>query len=536
MITRLTINRFRLFEEKTFHFGKFVTVLAGRNATGKSILLGMVANAFELKAKEGRPIIGGSFKAIFSEILKGSREFDQTGSNLYKIEFEHEGEADYRDFRITWQKDRFRVIPYRIHDGKRTDSRMRLPVIYLGLSRLYPIGEARDESLKIKHTKFSSNEEKEWFESEYKRVLTIHDEIEDISEYSINTSDKRGVGINSEEYDFRANSSGQDNVGQILLAILSFKRQHDDDLENWRGGLLVIDEIDATLHPAAQTRLFELLVKQGREIGLQTVFTTHSMSLLDDVLEKTAHNSNDEDQSDSIECYYLTKANRKLAVTRNPTPDQVVMDLRVISINQLKRSRIGVLSEDAEAIWLAKQLLDNNRMANRFDFIESSFGCNQLIDLYIHDYSYMKNRIIVFDGDVSQRDLDGIPSQLYKSGKNIVRLPGNCRPELFIWEYLVQADIDHAIWDAGFEYGFTYDQVVSNGPQTAVYSGFTEDRERFKQWFKDNKTIFEHINIVGFWVSDNEQEFHSFIRNMYIAFNAVAERNFIPKLQADFGE
>jgi recombinational DNA repair ATPase RecF len=44
----LKINEFRCFTDKKILLGKYVAVLAGRNATGKSIFLGMLGNATEM--------------------------------------------------------------------------------------------------------------------------------------------------------------------------------------------------------------------------------------------------------------------------------------------------------------------------------------------------------------------------------------------------------------------------------------------------------------------------------------------------------
>ena len=53
------------------------------------------------------------------------------------------------------------------------------------------------------------------------------------------------------------------------MSILSFKRLKKQR-EEWTGGLLLIDEIDATLHPAAQKRLIDLLVKEAKINNIRT--------------------------------------------------------------------------------------------------------------------------------------------------------------------------------------------------------------------------------------------------------------------------
>ena len=83
-------------------------------------------------------------------------------------------------------------------------------------------------------------------------------------------SRKNGTGIETETYSYLANSSGQDNLGQILLAIFSFKNLKAT-LKSYSGGILLIDEIDATLHPAAQFKLLDFMKKMSKELDLQIV-------------------------------------------------------------------------------------------------------------------------------------------------------------------------------------------------------------------------------------------------------------------------
>ncbi len=53
MYKLLTINDFRQFKNVSLLLGRRMTVLAGRNATGKSTILGILSNSGELKKKDG---------------------------------------------------------------------------------------------------------------------------------------------------------------------------------------------------------------------------------------------------------------------------------------------------------------------------------------------------------------------------------------------------------------------------------------------------------------------------------------------------
>ena len=75
--------------------------------------------------------------------------------------------------------------------------------------------------------------------------------------------------------------AGQDNIGQIITAILSFKRLKSNLGDNYKGGILLIDELDASMFPAAQHKLIEFLFKHSSKLDLQVVFTTHSIEILE---------------------------------------------------------------------------------------------------------------------------------------------------------------------------------------------------------------------------------------------------------------
>lgn len=59
---------------------------------------------------------------------------------------------------------------------------------------------------------------------------------------------------------------GQDNLGKIILALFSFKRLHDKYPQQYKGGILAIDEMDATMYPASQVELLKILRKYASNL------------------------------------------------------------------------------------------------------------------------------------------------------------------------------------------------------------------------------------------------------------------------------
>lgn len=531
MYNKLVINNFRQFSNKEINIGKYFTVLAGRNSTGKSTILGLLANSGEIKKKDGVTYGNKPFRAEFGEILKGYKDFDASGSNRFTIDIVNdEGECiDYRNFRTSWQKNnkgenRFRVIPFKkLGEKSKTEAKMPIPVIYLGLSRLFPIGEADSEEIEANRVSFEDEEQRKWFIDNYTDILSMYTEIKSVDNYSIGeTTKKRGVGVETADYNYLTNSAGQDNLGQILLAILSFrnlkeKRNHED----WVGGLLLIDEIDATLHPAAQKKLVELCINEARKNDYQIVVTTHSTDLLEHVCLKTKNNF---EEKNNIELFYFTNANRKLDIKRNPTFNSMKNDLKIESVLQ-SNNRIKVYSEDEENRWFIKNLL--NDYLPFIDLLDVKIGCDYLISMYNADTEYFGNTLLILDGDVTESQLSKIPKVTINTMGNIICLPGKKSPEQVLYDYILSLDNTHSFWDKAEKLGLTW--TYFNEKKPSKY-GSGKKRECYKKWFTDHRQLFEQTNLLDFWAKDNEVLVECFRDDFVQCYNRVAQRVFAPSI------
>lgn len=523
----LKLNNFRQFNNMDIYLGRRLTVVAGRNSTGKSTILGILTNSGELKKKDGTTYTEGQFRAEFSDIFHGSKKYDASGSDRIQIDIvdENDNLLDYRKFRTAWQndngKDRFRVIPSKtLEDGKKTEAKMQIPVIYLGLSRLFPIGEANEDKITANSINFIDEKQKKWFIDKYTKILSLYDDISDVNNFSIGETDKKkGVGIETDKYDYLTNSSGQDNLGQILMAILSFQKLRKVRKE-WTGGLLLIDEIDATLHPAAQKRLIDLLIKEAKENKIQVVVTTHSSDLLKHICSKTMHN-NISVNSD-IELYYFTNANRHLEMKRNPDYSTIENDLLVESMLQ-NSNKVKVYSEDSENRWFIRKLIPE--YLPYVELLDVKIGCDQLLSLYKGDISYFGNVLIVLDGDVPDKDLEIIPEQLIRRLKNIIKLPGSTRPEEVIYKYIIGLDSEHPYWENASKVDMSWTYFKENGPDSSRYNQ-EKERERYKKWFEDHQAIFDSTKLFEFWADDNKEMVEVFKNDFKKAYNAIAGRIF----------
>lgn len=530
MIHSIEINDFRLFKDVTINLGKYLTVLSGKNALGKTTILGMIGNSCELKTSDGRPILQKQFRTEFREIFKASPKYDLSGSNKCIVNFSEYNNpnviVDTRRCRTTWQKiskvnsnKRFRLIPEKDGEGKRISSKYSWPVLYLGLSRLFPIGESDDKDISVSNLKLSTEEKKEFLEN-YCKILSIFNEDEiaidaiDIGE----TNRKKGVGISTVDYDSLCNSAGQDNIGQIILSIMSFKRLKKEK-NNYCGGILLIDELDATLHPAAQIKLINYILKSCRELELQVVFTTHSLTILEMISKKISFNK--KGKVNEIEMIYITKDNKKLEVLSNPSYDRIYNDLNLATVLD-RQNKITVYSEDDEARWFIEKLL--KVYLYRLNLVRLKMSYGNLLLLNKFDYTYYSNVLFVLDGDVPESEIE--KTCLGKTD-NIIKLPGVKSIEEILYRYILDLELDHPLVEKLTDFGLTKTKLEDDYPKT---NANIVAREEFKCWFNKWKDIFETINIVEYWISENEAECNEFLNEFIEKFNKIAIRKCISRI------
>lgn len=533
MIKKLHIDKFRLFQDIDFELAPVLTAIAGHNATGKSTVLGIIGNSAALPKNKGETLLNTSFQTEFSEILKGSHEKDVSG-NIGYIEIDNLSVMDTIEpiikLRVTWQNKgtRFRVIPKRKYfKGKSPlkhgydNRKLTLPSYYLGLGRLYPIGET---SSAISHNRLSLTEdEMQWYIENYNRILSL--ELPTFNLDAFNNKEKKSVGITTDTYDFLCNSAGQDNLSQIMMIILSFKKLKDryESLQApWEGGVMLIDEIDATLHPYAQYCLIDFLYKEAVSIGIQIVFTTHSLSVLEHINQIGKRHSN-------CNILYLSSANGPLELLKNPDMDLIRNDMEVTSLyDSIGDKRIKIYSEDAEARYFLNHLLSD--YSGRISLVNYSEGAEKLLSLIQNDPSSFCNILFILDGDM---DCESEPYKtLSYQNCNLLTLPAPSlmRPEQVLYEYIINLPPDHTLLATHRTDGFTIRKIKEAGPDSPKYAHLTEARKKYKQWFIDNKEMFNSIKLLEFWESDNAELVSQFKHDFINKFNILASRLHYPKI------
>lgn len=281
-ILKLQIQHFRHITNTTINFGSRLTIISGQNGTGKSSILGWVAQLCDYKKKIKR-LNDESFKEDFSNVFMFCPINDY--EHNYKVKFEFQNiNGDEEEKMITTRlirkteksKERYRTD----FDGR--GKAIDFPVIYLGLKRLIPF--ATERTVKVKKTAVPTKYINS-FSNLSKEILLLLDDK--INPEPVKSSNKNSLAMKTNSYGHLGNSAGQDNIGQIVSSLLSFQKLKDElDLE-YEGGILLIDEIDASLYAGSQIKLMDKLYRFAVNLNLQIIFTTHSLEILNHLESKT---------------------------------------------------------------------------------------------------------------------------------------------------------------------------------------------------------------------------------------------------------
>lgn len=287
IIKRIEIEQFRAFEKASFDLGRRLTVISGRNATQKTTVLGMLGQPFTISNKDHpmygcKTIDGYNFKSQFREKFKISPDHDVIGKHKWKLIFRRpiDGHESFSVSSIA-RKQTGKEPSLRFWNSEsraRGAGYVQLPVYYLSLSRLFPIGESGKTT---SVTPELTQEELQYCIDSYRTILSIQN-IQGTPSVGIEkgSASKTYTGVSDGVHDIFTNSAGEGNIVKIILAVLSFRRLQEQFGNNYKGGILLIDELDATLYEFSQEKLVEYLWKVAADYKIQIVFTTHSHRIL----------------------------------------------------------------------------------------------------------------------------------------------------------------------------------------------------------------------------------------------------------------
>lgn len=553
IIKSVEIEKFRAFENASFTLGKRITAISGRNATQKTTVLGMIGQPFTISKDHPmygcKTIDGYNFRSQFKEKFKISPEHDVIGQHKWKLEL-HNGvyEQNYYAVESIARRQSGQAPTLRFWNAEsraRGAGYIQLPVYFLSLSRLFPIGES-GKTKAVPST--LTPEELSYCITHYRTILSIQ-HMGDNPDVGLEkgASSKTFAGVSDDTHDIFTNSAGEGNIMRIILAVLSFKRLKEQYGRDYRGGILLIDELDATLYGFSQAKLVDYLWQVAGDYKIQIVFTTHSPIILKCVNKYQRKERHDKGINlppfayDSsivyLEPQYDREGTRTIMPKNISTSTELGQILNDINLSiSTGNSKINIYCEDTRAVSFLQYVLSAALTINLdlyMSFIDINLGWTNYVQLAEKGVPEFRNNVIVLDGDVPQK-------REYRSKETAIRDSGNfIFLPLVIEEGLFRALKDHGAFSRFQESfsrvpGFTYDVCFNNWPFDADSYG-TND---FKQWYAQAESALGDQTILfAFWCNEHRDKVAAFVENFIEMFNKLAESNDVdaipPTIQND---
>ncbi|ADE57270.1 ATP-dependent nuclease [Aminobacterium colombiense] len=442
MVKQIDIRKYRKMEDLSLVFSQGINILSGTNGTCKTSLLHIVSNSFQ-EVNKGCPWVtdASCLTAIkkvnklinpkIETLTKGDKTYNdpanQVKGTLFTVEYYDHPSLEFRKHNSK-ANNRYAIKPY--YGKNRGDTLPFCPVIYLGLGRLFPFGEFQnDEAIRGVKGELPSTYQDE--------IKTFY---EDFTGISIESSSPQQMGDFKTRADFISDvegidsntiSAGEDNLFILLTAIISLKYYYEATaLSHEVTSILLVDEIDATLHPSILYKLLKLFEDYSNRYKIQIICTSHSLSLIEFAL---ARKYNVIYLLDNIE-----------SVFNMETPDiyKIKMYLHNISENEIYLGKkIPVFTEDEEAKTFLKILFEYlaeneetqsfEAIRNYFHLVEACLGAKDLKNIFNDNYLLKSTlqSICILDGD--QNGSAGM-------NQNIICLPGEKSPEKMAMTYAIQ--------------------------------------------------------------------------------------------------
>lgn len=541
IIKTIEIEKFRSFENVSFHLGRRITAISGRNATQKTTVLGMIGQPFTISSKEHtmygcKTIDGYNFRSQFKDKFKISPEHDIIGEHKWKIILHnHIYEHSYYSVESIPRKQSGQKTTLRFWNAESRSKGagyIQLPVYFLSLSRLFPIGEvAKTQSVKIT----LSPEELEYCINNYRTILSIQtiSGTPDVGIEQVNAS-RTFAGVSDDIHDIFTNSAGEGNIMRIILAVLSFKRLQEYYPQAYKGGLLLIDELDATLYGFSQSKLVEYLWEAAANYKIQIVFTTHSPIVLKSVnkLQRQERNK----RGINLPAFAYDSAIVYLKPHYNEEGKRTIMPENISKSDDLNRIlndinlampfdtyKIRVYCEDMRACAFLQYILSNNLKINPelfMKFVDINLGWPNYIQLAEKQVPEFCKNLIILDGDVPTKPEYKKKDKFVKSAGNFLFLPLVIEKDIFI---LLK---NHAAFLRFQEFSsrannLTYDICFNNWPLDAE----TYSTTQFKDWYiQIEKALGDQNILFEFWCNENQTKVDEFTNQFFKSFNLLADQ------------
>ena len=395
MIKKIHVVKYRKLQDMDFDLSKGINVISGTNGTCKTSLLHMVSNAYQAVTKKCDWLQDAACLDVIKQInsmtnpkieslTKGDKTYNDPANGakgtLFTVDYYGQASLEFRKHNSKLSS-RYAVKPW--YRPGTTEKLPFCPVIYLGLTRLYPFGEYLNDEAVEKLKKNLPVAYQNEIADIYKRLTGISissvspQKMGDIKTRADFESDKAGIDSNTI-------SAGEDNLFIIISALVSLKYYFQNITStNEIESVLLIDEFDATLHPSLQFKLLDIFRTYSTDYKIQIIFTTHSLSTVEYALNK----------KDNV--IYLIDNITSAIKMESPDIYKIKMYLHDVTRDDIYLSKaIPVFTEDSEARVFLRILFDYfeetypifSQVRRFFHFVNANIGANNLQSIFDDSY------------------------------------------------------------------------------------------------------------------------------------------------------
>ena len=503
----IEIDNFRKFTNQHMNLAKNITVVSGRNGTLKSTLMGLIFHPFRTDKID---VHGHQMTTRFNNVFNMSVEKDNANYK-YSLKLNIDDGLLLKEpvnFYLQDSDKRHRIVPSGRNAG---DGFFYLPSIYINLKRLYPLVS----SGKIKQDKIEYSEEEKRFIADFYEKVLLRDDFKSFTSFETDGVKKNTFGPSNSFYDIETISSGEDNLSSFVHALVSMKRIYDKSDRNKLTGLLAIDEFEASLHPIAQSNLFNFLLNFSNKYRVQIIMNTHSLYLIQHILSQEKYF-----EDNYVKLNFITnrfQADNKLTIVENPNYKYAVTELTLKESDELNNLlKIKILCEDNTAISYIKKIIKSRKILSLCNFectvnidnAGTSWGLLQGLGKNYPSILHETNSILIFDGDLTHEELKLDTLNEYLIIPSSLNLP-------------LEKEIVNYILNLPGEDEF--------------FKKYNREKEFFKQQFKEHSIPLKPNNIKDTptslykkWAIANKQDFNKytthFISNNDELFNPFREK------------
>lgn len=545
MIELMKIVKYKKLEDLELSFSPNLNAISGTNGTCKTSLLYMISNSFQEVKTTNSNLKDNSVLSVIKKIndvynpkietiTKGDKTYNDPAPGvegvLYSITYSDGSSLGFRRHtsRKQSQHPRYSMKP-QYKDGA-NESLPAIPVLYLGLSRLVSFGEL-DDNVKISNSSINLPDDYILeLNNIYKELTRI--EVSEVKVQSISGIKTRNDFSSSKDgVDSNTISAGEDNIRIILNALFSLKFYFENLTEGKDSAInsiLIIDEFDATLHPSMQIKLKQVLRDFSENYKIQVFFTTHSLYLIENMINSKENVIYLLDQVDSV--------------GKLESPDIYKIKMFLQSENSFdlyKNKCIPILTEDNEARIFLEIIFNHlkkidvdgfGKVVSYFHMVQANIGSEVLEKMLEDKYlqkTTLSNVICIIDGDHDTN-----------LGRNIIALPGKKNPEQLLFSYL--ENINDSFWREPImiEHGFIKSYYIDNilPDITSIEESIIQTqndgkstkgmrREKQKDVFKKHIDFFSLV--FSYWAQDtaNHDEIKKFKKGLFSLFKKCSSVN-----------